>query len=45
MSMKNSNDTIEKRTRDRPAGSACLNQLRHGVPPGQDSKHVNIKDH
>ena len=43
MSMNISNDTIGNRTRDRPAGSACLNQLRHRIPPGQENKHVNIK--
>jgi len=31
MSMKNSNDTIENRTRDLVA--KCLNQLRYLVPP------------
>jgi hypothetical protein len=31
MSMKNSNDTIENRTRDLPACSQCFNQLRHLV--------------
>jgi hypothetical protein len=33
MSMKNSSDTIENRSRDLPVFSAVPQPLRHGVPP------------